>query len=106
MRKRNRFWRPGVRVPVAGWLFALLVWLAPCAAATPGFEGIVVADDELASRVGMDVLKRGGNAVDAAVATAFALAVVDPAASGIGGGGFMVLYLAIGQKALVLDFRE
>jgi gamma-glutamyltranspeptidase/glutathione hydrolase len=106
MRKRNRFWRPGVRVPVAGWLFALLVWLAPCAAATPGFEGIVVADDELASRVGMDVLKRGGNAVDAAVATAFALAVVDPAASGIGGGGFMVLYLAKGQKALVLDFRE
>ena len=68
--------------------------------------GLVVADSELASQAGMDILRRGGNAVDAAIATALALSVVDQASSGLGGGGFMVIYLAKEKKAFALDFRE
>ncbi|MBM4296466.1 MAG: gamma-glutamyltransferase [Deltaproteobacteria bacterium] len=69
-------------------------------------NGLVVADSELASQAGMEILKRGGNAVDAAIATALALSVVDQASSGLGGGGFMVIYRAKDKKAFALDFRE
>ncbi len=68
-------------------------------------EGMVVTTDAYATRVGLDVLEAGGNAVDAAVATHFALAVVNPEAGNIGGGGFMVLRTAEGEAA-ALDFRE
>ena len=67
--------------------------------------GMVVTTDELASEVGVDVLSAGGNAVDAAVAVQFALAVVNPEAGNIGGGGFMLIRLADGTAA-ALDFRE
>jgi len=68
-------------------------------------NGMVVAAQHLATRVGVDVLKHGGNAVDAAVAVGYALAVVYPAAGNLGGGGFMTVQLADGRKTF-LDFRE
>ncbi|AJC18123.1 gamma-glutamyltranspeptidase [Pandoraea sputorum] len=68
-------------------------------------NGMVVTAQHLASKVGVDVLKAGGNAVDAAVAVGYALAVVYPAAGNIGGGGFMTIQLADGRKTF-LDFRE
>ncbi len=68
-------------------------------------NGMVVTAQHLATQVGVDVLKRGGNAVDAAVAVGYALAVVYPAAGNLGGGGFMTLQLADGRKTF-LDFRE
>ncbi|NCN69585.1 MAG: gamma-glutamyltransferase [Rhodoferax sp.] len=75
--------------------------LAPVAAE----HGMVVTAQHLATQVGVDVLKQGGNAIDAAVAVGYALAVVYPAAGNLGGGGFMTLQLADGQKTF-LDFRE
>jgi gamma-glutamyltranspeptidase/glutathione hydrolase len=68
-------------------------------------NGMVVTAQHLATRVGVDVLKDGGNAVDAAVAVGYALAVVYPAAGNLGGGGFMTVQLADGRKTF-LDFRE
>lgn len=68
-------------------------------------NGMVVTAQHLATHVGVDVLKNGGNAVDAAVAVGYALAVVYPAAGNLGGGGFMTLQMADGRKTF-LDFRE
>lgn len=69
-------------------------------------NGVVSSEQGLASQVGLDVLKRGGNAVDAAVAVGFALAVVLPHAGNIGGGGFMLIHDAKSGKDIALDFRE
>ncbi|MGH8124321.1 MAG: gamma-glutamyltransferase [Rhodanobacteraceae bacterium] len=68
-------------------------------------HGMVVSAQHLATRIGVDVLKQGGNAVDAAVAVGYALAVVHPCCGNIGGGGFMTIHLANGEN-LFLDFRE
>src|SRR5450755_3509576 len=70
-----------------------------------GTHAIVATDETLGSQAGVEILKRGGNAIDAAVAVAFALAVVEPAAGNIGGGGFMLVRLANGRTKF-LDYRE
>ena len=68
-------------------------------------HGMVASSSELASTVGVEILKRGGNAIDASVATAFALAVTHPSAGNIGGGGFLVFMDSSGY-ATTIDFRE
>lgn len=68
-------------------------------------RGIVASTNEVASRVGVDIMKRGGNAVDAAIAVAFALAVTHPAAGNLGGGGFMMIRLKNGRTTAI-DYRE
>src|SRR5579862_4503619 len=82
---------------------------APAPAASPpaveGTHGMVVTSQHLASEVGAEILKAGGNAVDAAVAVGYAEAVVNPCCGNIGGGGFMVLRLADGRERFI-DFRE
>src|SRR4051812_23382327 len=69
-------------------------------------HGMVVAQEKIAARIGADVLSRGGNAVDAAVATGFAMAVTYPRAGNIGGGGFMVIHLSARNEDIAIDYRE
>ncbi|WP_324096255.1 gamma-glutamyltransferase [Candidatus Binatus sp.] len=71
-----------------------------------GVHGMVVSESEDAARAGVEILKQGGNAVDAAVATALAVGVTNPAACGIGGGGFMLIYIAKAHAFYALDYRE
>ena len=93
----------------AGAVLATLVWVQAAQAASQApvaaQHGMVVTAQHLATRVGVDVLKDGGNAIDAAVAVGYALAVVYPAAGNLGGGGFMTIQLADGRTTF-LDFRE
>ncbi len=102
--------------PMRAWRALLHAWLVLALAAAgvahgaspapvAAEHGMVVTAQRLATRVGVDVLERGGNAIDAAVAVGYALAVVYPAAGNLGGGGFMTLHLADGRNAFV-DFRE
>ena len=70
-----------------------------------GRKGAVTSSNEYATQIGIDILKAGGNAVDAAVAVGFALAVTHPGAGNIGGGGFMVVHRSNGE-VLTIDFRE
>jgi len=79
---------------------------APRAQAVTAKNGMVVAQEALAAQIGVDILKAGGNAVDAAVATGFAMAVTYPRAGNIGGGGFMVIHLAKPRKNIAIDYRE
>lgn len=69
-------------------------------------NGMVASEHHLASEIGLSILQQGGNAIDAAVAVGFALAVVLPNAGNIGGGGFMMYYDANSQDSVALDFRE
>jgi len=69
-------------------------------------HGLVVAQEKIAARIGADILKQGGNAVDAAVATGFAMAVTYPRAGNVGGGGFMVIHLTDLNQDVAIDYRE
>src|ERR1700739_2422230 len=87
-----------------GLVFVLAI---PLTARTPvhAKHGMVVAMESIAADVGVGVLQKGGNAVDAAVAVGFALAVTHPFAGNIGGGGYMLIRLASGAGAFI-DYRE
>jgi gamma-glutamyltranspeptidase/glutathione hydrolase len=79
----------------------------PAAQAEETFRShVVVCQEEEAAEAGREVLRRGGNAIDSAVATAFALAVTHPAAGNLGGGGFIVAFLADSKEVVTVDFRE
>jgi gamma-glutamyltranspeptidase/glutathione hydrolase len=82
--------------------------ISPLATARPvvAKHGMIVSQEAAASRVGLDILKRGGNAVDAAVAVGFALAVTLPRAGNLGGGGFMLIYRADLDQTIAIDYRE
>jgi gamma-glutamyltranspeptidase / glutathione hydrolase len=87
-------------------LFNRLPALAQPASVATGSGGAVATVDDRATRIGIDVLKAGGNAIDAAVATAAALGVVEPFSAGIGGGGFMVIYNKADDQVIAIDGRE
>jgi gamma-glutamyltranspeptidase/glutathione hydrolase len=82
---------------ISGWARALPV-LAK--------NGMVASQEARASRIGVEILEHGGNAVDAAVAVGFALAVTLPRAGNLGGGGFMLVHLAASKKTIAIDYRE
>jgi gamma-glutamyltranspeptidase/glutathione hydrolase len=85
---------------------AMLPGLAASRAPVRGTHAMVVSTEPRATQVGIDMLKRGGNAVDAAVAVGFALAVTHPSAGNLGGGGFMLIRLAGTGEAVLVDYRE
>jgi len=100
---------------ISSCAIALFIGVGAYAQAVPAIEsaqsvharnGMVVAQEQRAARIGVEMLERGGNAVDAAVAVGFALAVTCPRAGNIGGGGFMVIHLAEDNRAVTVDYRE
>src|SRR5665213_594117 len=93
------------RRAVFGLVTAIVLLGAGPARAQEAAHGMVVSAQREASAAGLDILKAGGNAVDAAVAVGYALAVVDPCCGNIGGGGFLVAHLQNGTNVFV-NFRE
>src|SRR5690242_13298602 len=97
---------PILRPVCVGLAMLLLIARAETALAIQARSEIVVAEGDLAAEAGLEILKRGGNAVDAAVATSLVLGVTNSGSCGIGGGGFMLIYWAKTGKVYALDYRE
>ena len=103
---------------ISGFMAATLIGYSQLVAGSPTLDpearfhpvisdtGLVVSQEMIASQVGADILALGGNAVDAAVATGFALAVTLPRAGNLGGGGFMLVHMAEENKTVAIDYRE
>ena len=121
MKPLEIFTRHSRRLCVAALLFAFAPPAFPQPATDPATDiallaktakpvvaknGMVTSQDAIATRIGVEILEKGGNAVDAAVAVGFALAVTHPRAGNLGGGGFFVIWLAEKKQAVALDFRE
>lgn len=87
------------------WILTICFCFSQLAAQVYSNNGMVVSSNKLASQIGIDILQKGGNAIDASVATAFALAVTHPAAGNIGGGGFLV-FMDRSAQVTTIDFRE
>jgi gamma-glutamyltranspeptidase/glutathione hydrolase len=92
--------------PQAGAVIPVYDWDKDIFHPVVGRRGMVATEQKLASKIGLDILQAGGNAVDAAVAIGFVLAVTLPNAGNIGGGGFMLVYDAQTRQSIALDFRE
>ncbi|MBL7823171.1 MAG: gamma-glutamyltransferase [Saprospiraceae bacterium] len=87
------------------WILTICFCFSQLSAQVYGEHGMVVTSNKLASQTGIEILQKGGNAIDASIATAFALAVTHPAAGNIGGGGFLV-YMNSSGAVTTIDFRE
>ena len=111
---RRFAWLPVKQASVAALALFMIVVIPTASLADkkhslgiPGVRGGVVTTSEpVAAQVGADILRNGGNAIDAAAAVAFALNVIEPQSSGIGGGGFMIIHNAKRKKTIVVDSRE
>ncbi len=103
---RRRIFAGIVLFAASGPAFAEAPVRAPNAPAVTAEHGMVVGQEKLAARIGADVLRQGGNAVDAAVATGFAMAVTYPRAGNLGGGGFMVIHSKERGEDITIDYRE
>jgi len=99
----NRTWKTSLSIGISLWLVLAGAWPA---AGVVAKHGMVAAEHPLAADAGVRILKDGGNAVDAAVAAALAVGVANPSSCGIGGGGFMLIYIAKTGKTYALDYRE
>ena len=112
LRPRRRTARRSVAV--TSLLVSLPLWIVGCSTPdrreTPwiaaGRRGIVACDSGYASEVGVEILRQGGNAIDAAAAVSFALGVVRPYSTGLGGGGFMLVHVAETGETVAIDYRE